>query len=74
MNTDELISDELRQQSVGKTVRELYHNIDSYISEIHRAVKDNEFDYAETMTDNLKNNILILSAILEQIEQSREEV
>lgn len=72
MNTDELISDELRQQSVGKTVRELYHNIDNYISEIHRAVIDNDFDYAETLTDNLKSNILILSAILEHIEQSKE--
>lgn len=72
MNVDELISDELRQQSIGKTVRELYHNIDNYISEIHRAVIDNDFDYAETLTDNLKSNILILSAILEHIEQSKE--
>lgn len=72
MNVDELISDELRQQSVGKTVRELYHNIDNYISEIHRAVIDNDFDYAETLTDNLKSNILILSAVLEHIEQSKE--
>jgi hypothetical protein len=72
MNVDELISDELRQQSIGKTVRELYHNIDNYISEIHRAVIDNDFDYAETLTDNLKSNILILSAVLEHIEQSKE--
>lgn len=72
MNVDELISDELRQQSIGKTVRELYHNIDGYISEIHRAVIDNDFDYAETLTDNLKSNILILSAVLEHIEQSKE--
>lgn len=72
MNVDELISDELRQQSVGKTVRELYHNIDNYISEIHRAVIDSDFDYAETLTDNLKSNILILSAVLEHIEQSKE--
>jgi hypothetical protein len=30
------------------------------------------FDYAETLTDNLKSNILILSAVLEHIEQSKE--
>lgn len=72
MDIDTLMGDELRQQSVGKTIKLLYMSINENITEIHRLITESEFDTAIALTDNLKTDIMVLSAILEQIEQSRE--
>ena len=72
MDIDTLMGDELRQQSVGKTIKLIYISINENITEIHRLITENEFDTAIGLTDNLKTDIMVLSAILEQIEQSRE--
>jgi len=72
MDIDTIMGDELRQQSVGKTIKLIYISINENITEIHRLITENEFDTAIGLTDNLKTDIMVLSAILEQIEQSRE--
>lgn len=72
MDIDTIMGDELRQQSVGKTIKLIYMSINENITEIHRLITENEFDTAIGLTDNLKTDIMVLSAILEQIEQSRE--
>jgi hypothetical protein len=72
MDIDTLMGDELRQQSVGKTIKLLYMSVNENITEIHRLITESEFDTAIGLTDNLKTDIMVLSAILEQIEQSRE--
>lgn len=72
MDIDTIMGDELRQQSVGKTIKLLYMSINENITEIHRLMTESEFDTAIALTDNLKTDIMVLSAILEQIEQSRE--
>ena len=72
MDIDTLMGDELRQQSVGKTIKLLYMTINENITEIHRLITESEFDNAIALSDNLKTDIMVLSAILEQIEQSRE--
>lgn len=72
MDIDTLMGDELRQQSVGKTIKLIYMSINENITEIHRLITENEFETAIGLTDNLKTDIMVLSAILEQIEQSRE--
>jgi hypothetical protein len=66
------MGDELRQQSVGKTIKLLYMSVNENITEIHRLITESEFETAIGLTDNLKTDIMVLSAILEQIEQSRE--
>ena len=72
MDIDTIMGDELRQQSIGKTIKLLYMTINENITEIHRLITESEFDTAIALTDNLKTDIMVLSAILEQIEQSRE--
>jgi hypothetical protein len=72
MDIDTIMGDELRQQSVGKTIKLLYMSVNENITEIHRLITESEFDTAIGLTDNLKTDIMVLSAILEQIEQSRE--
>jgi hypothetical protein len=72
MDIDTLMGDELRQQSVGKTIKLLYMSVNENITEIHRLITESEFETAIGLTDNLKTDIMVLSAILEQIEQSRE--
>ena len=72
MDIDTIMGDELRQQSVGKTIKLIYMSINENITEIHRLITESEFDTAIGLTDNLKTDIMVLSAILEQIEQSRE--
>lgn len=72
MDIDTLMGDDLRQQSVGKTIKLLYMSVNENITEIHRLITESEFDTAIALTDNLKTDIMVLSAILEQIEQSRE--
>jgi hypothetical protein len=72
MDIDNIMGDELRQHSVGKTVKLLYMSVNENITEIHRLITESEFETAIGLTDNLKTDIMVLSAILEQIEQSRE--
>jgi hypothetical protein len=72
MDIDNIMGDELRQHSVGKTIKLLYMSVNENITEIHRLITESEFDTAIGLTDNLKTDIMVLSAILEQIEQSRE--
>ena len=72
MDIDTLMGDELRQQSVGKTIKLLYMSINENITEIDRLITEREFETAISLSDNLKTDIMVLSAILEQIEQSRE--
>jgi hypothetical protein len=72
MDIDTIMGDELRQQSVGKTIKLLYMSVNENITEIHRLITESEFETAIGLTDNLKTDIMVLSAILEQIEQSRE--
>jgi hypothetical protein len=72
MDIDNIMGDELRQQSVGKTIKLLYMSVNENITEIHRLITESDFETAIGLTDNLKTDIMVLSAILEQIEQSRE--
>ena len=72
MDIDTIMGDELRQQSIGKTIKLLYMSVNENITEIHRLIAESEFETAIGLTDNLKTDIMVLSAILEQIEQSRE--
>jgi hypothetical protein len=72
MDIDNIMGDELRQHSVGKTIKLLYISVNENITEIHRLITESEFETAIGLTDNLKTDIMVLSAILEQIEQSRE--
>jgi hypothetical protein len=72
MDIDNIMGDELRQHSVGKTVKLLYMSVNENITEIHRLITESDFETAIGLTDNLKTDIMVLSAILEQIEQSRE--
>jgi hypothetical protein len=72
MDIDNIMGDELRQHSVGKTIKLLYMSVNENITEIHRLITESEFETAIGLTDNLKTDIMVLSAILEQIEQSRE--
>jgi hypothetical protein len=63
------VNDELNELPITRVELNCYNNVWDNINDIYVLISNNEFDQATLKTEELRKNILLLWAVIEQMEQ-----